>query len=239
MIKLFDKLYKDDCNSLFTLVKSRLLNEEKTCIVTANPEIFMKSVQNSMLVDILLDENTIVTPDGEGIVKAARMLDYEIWGKIAGVDTVEYLLEQAALNDKKVYIYGSKQSVLDAFKEKYLAKYPKLNLCGLKNGYENSGDMVFQDMLAQQPDLILVALGVPRQEIEIFKHFHEFKKGVFLGVGGSIDVLSGTVKRAPAIFINLKLEWLYRIAFDPKRWKRFYNSHVKFIFYIKKLARKK
>lgn len=86
---------------------------------------------------------------------------------------------------------------------------------------------------AAAPDIMLVALGIPAQEKLIYKHLNKFKKGIFVGVGGSFDVLSGTKARAPEFFINHNLEWLYRILKEPSRIKRFYNSNVKFIFKVK------
>ena len=77
-----------------------------------------------------------------------------------------------------------------------------------------------------------MALGIPKQETLIYKHLDEFEKGIFVGVGGSFDVICGLKKRAPKIFIKLKLEWLYRILKEPKRLKRFYQSHVKYLFKI-------
>ena len=78
--------------------------------------------------------------------------------------------------------------------------------------------------------MVLVALGIPQQELLIYNNLNNFNKGIFIGVGGSFDVLSGTKKRAPKLFIKLKLEWLYRIVCEPKRLKRFFRYNVKFLF---------
>ena len=88
--------------------------------------------------------------------------------------------------------------------------------------------------LKQKPDIILVAWGIPAQEKLIYKHLDKFDKGIFVGVGGSFDVISGHKKRAPKIFIKLNLEWLYRIIKEPKRLKRFYDSNVKFLFKVRR-----
>ena len=113
-------------------------------------------------------------------------------------------------------------------------KYPNLVLAGATNGYEKDKDKVFDKIAKTKPDIILVALGIPLQEKLIYKHLNEFDKGIFVGVGGSFDVISGHKKRAPKIFIKLNLEWLYRILKEPKRLKRFYDSNVKFLFKVKK-----
>ena len=100
-------------------------------------------------------------------------------------------------------------------------------------------DAVFDEIAAIQPDLVLVALGIPVQELLIGKHYDKFQKGVFIGVGGAFDVLSGMKKRAPAIFIRYNLEWLYRIVTEPKRIKRFYRSNIKFILKVKAMRKKR
>ena len=84
----------------------------------------------------------------------------------------------------------------------------------------------------------MVALGIPNQEKLIYKHLKEFKKGIFIGVGGSFDVISGSKKRAPKLFVKFNIEWLYRICKEPSRLKRFWNNNVKFIFKIQKMKKK-
>ncbi|MDE6475985.1 MAG: WecB/TagA/CpsF family glycosyltransferase [Erysipelotrichaceae bacterium] len=239
MITLFDKLYKKSEQDLLDDLYNRLQKQEKTFVVTANPEVFMHSMHNEVLKKALLDPKTVVTPDGEGIVQAAKMLGFTPWGKIAGVDTVAKLLQHANEKQLSIYIYGSKQEVLDALQKKLQVQYPNLVLVGLKNGYTYQEKEVFEDMLQKQPDIVLVALGVPKQELSIYQYFPSFQKGIFVGVGGSLDVLSGVKKRAPKIWISCKLEWLYRLLKEPTRIKRFYNNHIKFILYIKKLAKEK
>lgn len=237
MIELFEKLYKKDDLSFYEELKNRMVMEQKTFLVTANPEIFSRSQKDKEVAQLLLDENTMISPDGEGIVKACQMLDIPIWGKIAGVDTVSHLLEFAHIYHKKVYFYGSKQEVLEALHKKINKTFPDLLVCGLKNGYDNQGSDIIDDMLKQQPDLILIALGVPRQEKFIYQNLDKFDKGIFIGVGGSLDVLSGTKKRAPKLLIKCKLEWAYRLLKEPKRIRKFCDTHIGFMREIRTLAK--
>ena len=104
---------------------------------------------------------------------------------------------------------------------------------GAVDGYVEDKDSVFEEMKEVKPDIVLVALGIPKQEILIYNHLKDFDKGIFVGVGGSFDVISGSKKRAPKIFVKLKLEWLYRITREPKRLKRFYESNIKYLLKIK------
>ena len=113
-------------------------------------------------------------------------------------------------------------------------KYPKAKLIGTSNGYIKDKDKVFEDIKQKNPDVVLVALGIPMQEKIIAKHYDEFSKGIFIGVGGSFDVISGSKRRAPKLFLKLNIEWLYRIVKEPKRLKRFWRSNVKYISKIRK-----
>lgn len=239
MISLFDKLYKGSNEELKDILKEKLINKEKTFIITANPEIFMKASDDEQLVSAALDEKTIITPDGEGVVHAARQLGYELWGKIAGVDTVSEMFALGNENQASLFVYGSKQEVLDLLRKKLEQDYPNLKISAMMNGYDYKEEDVFSKMAQAKPDIILVALGVPRQEKVIAKHLDMFDHGIFIGCGGSLDVLSGSKKRAPKLFIKMKLEWLYRLAKEPKRIKRFYDSNVKFMLKIRKLKRVK
>lgn len=239
MKDLFENVYKNSKVCLFEELDKRIAEEQKTFLITANPEIFMSAQQNRKIHDMLVDKDNIVTADGEGIVKAAAMLDMNVTEKIAGVDTVEHLIKYAHKHGRSLYVYGSSQVVLDAFSNKLATKYANVNVLSLKNGYDNKDDEILNDMLEKQPDIVLVALGVPRQELLILNTIEQFQKGVFVGVGGSIDVLSGFKKRAPKVFITCKLEWFYRIIKEPKRIKRFYQNNVKFIMRISRIAKEK
>ena len=239
MKTLFDKLYNKSEESFYKILEKNLKNDKKTFIVTANPETFMMSENDEEMKKLLLDKETILVPDGIGIVKAARMINYDVKERIAGIDIANKLLELGDKQKKAIYLFGSKQEVIDSMKEVLKKDYPNLELAGASNGYEKDKDKVFEKIANAKPDIVLVALGIPLQEKLIYKHLDKFDKGIFVGVGGSFDVISGHKKRAPKIFIKLNLEWLYRILKEPKRIKRFYDSNVKFLFRVKNIDSKK
>ena len=234
MKKLFDKLYKDSAESFYKLIKEKLKDNKKTFIVTANPETFMKSREDDELKTLLEDKETILVPDGIGIVKAARSINYNITERITGIDIANKLLIYGDELKKSIYLFGASEEVINKMKDVLKEKYPNLKIAGATNGYVEDKDKVFAEIAKLSPDIILVAMGIPLQEKLIYKHLAKFKKGIFVGVGGSFDVISGTKKRAPKLFIKLNLEWLYRIAKEPKRLKRFYDSNIKFLFQVKK-----
>ena len=234
MKELFDKLYNKSEESFYEILEKNLSQNKKTFIVTANPETFMMSEKDEEMRKLLLDNDTFLVPDGIGIVKAARMINYDVKERIAGIDIANELLKLGNEQKKSIYLFGAKQEVIDSMIKVLEEDYSNLKLVGASNGYEKDKDKVFEKIVKAKPDIVLVALGIPFQEKLIYKHLDEFDKGIFVGVGGSFDVISGHKKRAPKIFIKLNLEWLYRILKEPKRLKRFYDSNVKFLFKVKK-----
>ena len=234
MRKLFDKLYKKSAQSFYEILSDNLKNNKKTFVVTANPETFMISEKNEDVRKMLLDKEMVMVPDGIGVLKAGKKIGYNIEERITGIDIANELLKFGNEQKKSIYLFGSKQEVIDSMKIVIKEQYPNLKLAGTSNGYVTDKDKVFDEIVKLEPDIVLVALGIPLQEMLIYKHLNRFKKGIFVGVGGSFDVMSGMKKRAPKIFIKLNLEWLYRIMKEPKRLKRFYDSNVKFLFRIKK-----
>lgn len=237
MRELLEKVYNKTQNEFFGVVENKIKNDEKMFIVTANPETLMIGVNNPEFHQVLLKEEVTITPDGIGVVKALSMLNMEVKERITGVDISKHILATGNSLGKSVYLYGAKPEVIEALVQNINSTYPELIIAGAKDGYNNDGDEVFKDILEKKPDIILVALGIPRQELLINKYFNQLEKGICVGVGGTFDVLSGTKKRAPELFIKLNLEWLYRIGKEPQRFGRFYRSNVKFIQILNKLKK--
>lgn len=234
MKKFLEKLYKNDKKSFFEILKKDLKNKNKKFIVTVNPETLMIAEKDLELKEILEDDSVSFVPDGIGVVKAAKMIGVDVKERIPGIEIAEKLFEFANESKKSLYLFGTKQEVLNNLKEKIEKNYSNIKLLGMTNGYVENKEEEFQKIIKKEPDIVLVALGIPAQEKLIYKYFKDFKKGIFVGVGGSFDVLSGTKKRAPQIFIKTNTEWLYRILKEPKRIKRFWDNNVKFIFKIRK-----
>lgn len=213
-----------------------LKNNKKKFIITANPETIMLAEKDAETKDMLHNKDVLKVPDGIAVVKACKKIGMEINERITGCDLSVDLLEFANKHKKSLYLFGSKPEVIEKMAEVVKEKYPKIKLLKVQDGYVKDRDKVRKDIIKQKPDLCLVALGIPHQEKFINSIMDEVNKGIYMGVGGTFDVLSGTKKRAPKIFIKLNLEWLYRIMCEPSRLKRFYQSNVKFMLdvYFKK-----
>ena len=238
MKRYFEKIYKDGFSSFVEEVEKRVTHNEKTFVITANPETLMIGEEMPEFDAILKSGDTIIVPDGIGVVKAAEILGYSVKGRVTGVEVVQRLLEILNSQEKSLYLLGAKEEVIEQLVSKIKNEYPNIELIGYQNGYIKDKDAAFDEMVKLQPDAVLVALGIPAQELLIEKHYERFHKGIFIGVGGSFDVLSGMKKRAPKVFIKLNLEWLYRITCEPKRIKRFYRSNVRFIAKVKEMRDK-
>lgn len=239
MKDFFEKLYSDSYQEFEKILKKNLEKNQKMFIVTANPETFMIGTNDKEVSQILLDEEVTIVPDGIGIVKGANMLGYKVKERIPGIEIAWSLLKLGNKQQKTIYLLGASEEVKEKTVEKIKTDYPNLKVLGAVNGYGKDKDKDFEEIKKANPDIVLVALGIPAQEKLIYKHLNNFKKGIFVGVGGSLDVISGSKKRAPKIFQKLGLEWLYRLAKEPKRVKRFYNSNVKFIFEVKKMKKER
>lgn len=239
MKEKLNKVYNKTCTEYFKLLKNNLKKDKKTFIITANPEIIMHSENDEEISQMLNDKTVSIVPDGIAIVKAARMIGNDVKERITGVDIAEKLFEYCNDLNKSIYLFGAKQEVIDTMKIVLKEKYPSVKLVGATNGYVKDKVSIMKKIVKLKPDVVMVALGVPAQEKLIYKYLNKFDKGIFIGVGGSFDVLSGTKKRAPKIFIKTNTEWLYRIICEPKRLKRFWNNNIKFIIKIKKTANEK
>ena len=232
------KIYHETKEKYFKEIKKDLKNNNKKFIITVNPESLINATKDKELDKMLLDENVSLVPDGIAVVKACKILNIDVAERIAGIDIAEYLIEECNKQKKSLYLLGAKTEVIETLAKKLKKEYKNINLLGYSDGYVKDKDKVFKEIIKLQPDVCLVALGIPHQEKLIYKHLDKFDKGIFVGVGGSFDVMSGTKKRAPKIFIKLNLEWFYRILCEPKRLKRFWDNNIKFLFKIKKESKK-
>ena len=205
---------------ILKILEQRVVENKKTYVVTANAEIVMYAKENVSYFNIITKADYIV-PDGIGVVKGAQILKKEIKERVPGIELMVDLLKIANKFNQKVYFYGAKNEVIEKMIKRIKSDYPNINIVGYSNGYINDSDnKITDEIINLEPDYVFVAKGAPLQDEWINKVIQKTNKGLFMGVGGSFDVLAGVVKRAPEIWQKLNLEWLYRIAGDPKRWKR-------------------
>jgi N-acetylglucosaminyldiphosphoundecaprenol N-acetyl-beta-D-mannosaminyltransferase len=197
-----------------------LKEEKKGFIVTANPEIVMHAQQDRDYF-YTLSKADLIVPDGIGVVIASNLKKNPLQERVPGFELMEDLLTLGNLYQLSVYIVGTKNEILEQAVKNIRLKYPDLKMAGYHHGYfDDKDDTVIEEIQAVKPDLVLVALGCPRQENWIKRNIPKVDKGVFIGVGGSIDILAGHLKRAPIFWQRVHLEWFYRLLQQPSRWKR-------------------
>ncbi|EAZ83566.1 WecB/TagA/CpsF family glycosyltransferase [Lysinibacillus fusiformis] len=202
------------------LLVNRIEQQEKTFVVTANPEVVMQANENPT-VKGYLNQATYICADGIGVVKAAQILGDSLPERVTGYDTMVKLLEVGQQKRFKIYLLGAQKETIEKTIANIHKNYPNVEVVGYHDGFFDwNNNHIADDIAALQPDLVFVALGVPRQEKWITENLDKFSKGVFIGVGGSFDVIAGTVKRAPVIWQKLNLEWLYRLLRQPSRFIR-------------------
>lgn len=233
MQRVIKKIYKENKEKYYELIKEDLKNKNKRFIITVNPETLMLYDKDKEVKE-MLNSNFSLVPDGIAIIKAAKKMKINIKERITGIEIFEFLLKEANNNCYSLYLFGAKKEVINKLVNKIKKEYSNIKLLGYKNGYVEDKEKVMQEIVKLKPDIVLLAMGIPLQEKLIYKYYNSFKKGILIGVGGSFDVISGVKKRAPKLLIKLNLEWLYRICKEPKRLKRFYQNNIKFLFKIKK-----
>jgi N-acetylglucosaminyldiphosphoundecaprenol N-acetyl-beta-D-mannosaminyltransferase len=200
-------------------------------VVTLNPEMIMQGDADPELGRILKGAD-LALPDGAGLVWALRKRGHAV-KRLPGIEFSEGLLQRAAATGRTVAIIGAQQDVLDLAVEGLQRKYPGLALVYTHHGFfpTDSAEeaQIAKDCAAAKPHIVLVALGVPRQEKWIDRYRHGFQGAVLVGIGGSLDVWSGKTQRAPELFRRLNLEWMYRITTQPWRIKRTYKTLPMFV----------
>ena len=207
-------------------------------VVTANAEIIYQASQEPKMLQII-NEADMVTADGSGVVWASNYIGEPLAERVTGIDLVHAICAQSEALGWKIYILGAAPGVAEQAVLKILEQYPKCHIAGYHHGYLQGDDEanVLAHIKQVQPDVLLVAMGAPRQEEWIRAHMEGLSIPVSMGIGGSLDVISCNLKRAPKWMQKLSLEWLYRLLIQPSRWKRVL-ALPKFVFAVRKAHKK-
>lgn len=189
-------------------------------VVTLNAEMTMQAEQNPELAG-LIRQADLVIPDGSGVVLYLRLYGYKVH-RCPGIELAESLLRELGQSGSSVFFFGGKPGVPEEAAAVWRSRVPGLAIVGTQHGYLSPEDAftLQQTLKDLQPQLILVGLGVPRQEFWIAEHRHLCPQALWIGVGGSFDIWSGVKTRAPGWLRNNHLEWVYRLYQEPWRWRR-------------------
>lgn len=220
-------------NSKHTLLHSIFddyLNNKKLFIVNINPEIIIKNYKNKELIRIF-NEQQYQLPDGIGIVWASKKFKGNVKERITGIDLMQSICDCSQKYNSKIFLYGSKPEIAEKAKAELINTYPNINIVGTCNGYMDENTVIKQ-INNSNADILFVGLGNPKQENFIIKNKNKLSNiKIFMPVGGSFDVISKSIKRAPNWIIKINLEWFYRLLKQPSRLFRQIKL-IKFVFLV-------
>ena len=213
----FDNVTMDEALAL----GERFLDGDRAAVVvTPNAEIAYDAAKDGAFC-ALLNRADLMLPDGAGVVLAAKLRKTPLKEKVAGIDFARNMLSIFARRGTKLYLLGSKPGVAEQAAEKMKELAPGLVICGTADGYFKDEGPVIDKINEAGAEALFVCLGAPKQERFMFEHRGELKTvRLMAGLGGSLDIWSGQLNRAPAFYIDHGLEWLYRMIQEPKRLKR-------------------
>jgi N-acetylglucosaminyldiphosphoundecaprenol N-acetyl-beta-D-mannosaminyltransferase len=193
---------------------------ERTFIITANPEFVMLCREDPELAAIAAGADLVV-PDGTGAVVAARLLGDPLPGRAPGRLLVDRLAALATERRLSIFLLGAAPGIAERAAATLRGRHPELRIAGTYAGSADDDADVLPRVVAAAPDVLLVAFGMPKQERWIARNLPRLPSArVAVGVGGSLDYLAGAAKPPPGIVHAIGLEWLWRLARDPKRWRR-------------------
>ena len=226
-----------DSEEALTQIENFIADGNPHQVVTAKAEIIYQANRNEKMRNVI-NQAQMVTADGSGVVWASKQLGRPLRQRVTGIDLVNSICEQSARKGWKLYILGSAPGVAATAAVNIRQKFPGCNIVGTHHGYFNAKEekQIVAELLQLQPDVLFVALGAPKQEYWIAEHMAQLQIPVSMGIGGSMDVLSGNVKRAPRWMQKMSLEWLYRLLIQPTRFKRVL-ALPKFMLAVKKQAK--
>jgi N-acetylglucosaminyldiphosphoundecaprenol N-acetyl-beta-D-mannosaminyltransferase len=202
------------------VIESAWRQGKRLQVVTLNAEMVVAAQQDREL-DRIIRHAHLIVPDGAGIVWALRLAGQTV-DRLAGIDLAVAALHRAAIAGRPVALLGGKEEVIERVVDMLPMVHPGLKIAAYHNGYltADNEEAAVESLAKVEPELVLVAMGVPKQEYFIDRWASAFPRAVIIGVGGSFDVWAGISKRAPLTMRRLHLEWLYRLVSEPWRWRR-------------------
>lgn len=218
------------------IINNAIVNKQPIHHVVVNAAKMVNAQKDLKLKESIVNCD-IINADGQAVVWASKLLKQPLPERVAGIDLMEELIQLAAEKKYKIFFLGAKEEVVKKVVDKYSAVYDSTIIAGYRNGYfkKDEEELVAQQIAASNADILFVAMSSPKKEIFLDTYKGLIKTPFIMGVGGSFDVVSGLVKRAPIWMQNWGLEWFYRFAQEPGRmWKRYLYTNVGFIYLVSK-----
>ena len=212
----FDKVGMDGAYARFVSFMAE--GQTLKMIFTPNTEFIMRAQDDAEFMEIL-NAGDLVIPDGIGVILASKIHDLGLVERVPGIEMLDRMLEYCHRTERSLYLFGGKPGIAERAAEKIKLRYSNLEIKGTHDGYfsEKESLKILDDINEKKPDILIVALGAPKQEKWIYANRKLLNAHVAIGVGGALDVYAGAAKRAPKIFQRLGLEWFYRLIRYPTR----------------------
>lgn len=221
-VKLFGvPVSKLDMTDSVRVLAEAITSRKPHQVITANPIMIMMALDNPDYMHMMQQAEFIV-PDGTGAVWAASHIGEPVAERVPGIELMHRLFEVGERHGWRAYLLGADPETIKEAYERLRVQYPLMKFVGYQDGYfsEERDAEVIAKIKAAEPDLLFVGRAANNQEPWIGRYKHELGVPVMMGVGGSFDVISGRLKRAPVVFQRLGLEWLHRLILQPTRWRR-------------------
>ncbi len=211
-------IHKVDMTLTLSCIDNFIGSSSPHHIVTADASMIVMAHQDAQLHSII-SKADLITPDSAGILWGARQLGASLGSRVSGVDIVERLCELSPKNGYRIYFFGAGPGVAELAAEKMQTKYAGCRIVGTRNGFfqDCDNDEIINNIRESKADILCVALGIPKQEKWISSFKDRLDVPVLIGVGGTLDVLSGSTRRAPMLFQKARLEWFWRLLSNPKK----------------------
>lgn len=213
-------------DSIISDIPNYLYTDKKMTAISVNPQIILEGQKYPEIVNFV-NSATHRIPDGIGIVLVSKLFGGKINERVAGIELMMRFLEYANRNHLSAFFYGAKPTILKDALSNINRDFPNLKITGGIDGYtELKEEEIVKQINKTKPNFLFVALGFPKQEEWLSRNISKIDASIFQDVGGSLDVISGHVKRAPNFFIKTHTEWLYRSLSNPKRIGRIFQLPI-------------
>lgn len=210
-----------DIKTILDKIEEFIVSRTPSQVVTLNSLMFNIALRDAPLRRVI-SEAALIIPESSGIIWATRFLNIPLATRVPGIDLLSRICEVCSTRCSGIFLLGAEPGVAETAASNLLKLYPGLKICGTHNGYfEVSEEEGITKLIAESaPDILFVGLEMPKQEFWIARNLTKLNVPVVMGVGGSFDVISGRLKRAPMLFRRLHLEWFFRFLQQPWRIKR-------------------
>lgn len=211
-----------------------------SCQVSVNAAKVVECARNPELAKFVRG-CALVNADGQSVIWAARLLGRPLPERVPGIDLMQALIAAAEREGLRVFILGARREVLAEALDTIRGEHPELVVAGARDGYFSAAeeDAVVEEIRAASADILFVAMSSPRKELFLDNRRRRLGVPFAMGVGGAIDVIAGHTARAPLWMQRLGVEWLFRLAQEPRRmWRRYALGNLRFLWLlVKELVR--